>query len=387
MPTIQFSDGAGVLRGWNREEDFSVTTAAADIPAGSASTFTGAAVKDLTYSGRTFNATAAAFAIVVDNHATNPPLSFESNTPAVCTVNAATGALGYVGDGLCSVNVTGQTGTRIASGSVSTGGAVLTVYDEVTATAPGSLRAYLTAQQAAALVGVTPGAAAQRSNNSGVLNAGNFLFDAKTGFDGFPTDALGALLYSDDVSSKWKAWISPHHYLTWIQHGATDGANHRAIQGEIVVVYSATAWTGSLCKLLPSDFALYLPNSLVSLEYALDLWIRLYHTHDGTETRWVQPLSPQAPYPSGDARLAFQKPYNGELFGIGGDSGSPAFFGIGGDLVLYSHAVSYGLPSGIKYAQYITEINAAMAELDASGVYTVQTVDLGPSGGNFTIYP
>jgi hypothetical protein len=254
------------------------------------------------------------------------------------------------------------------------------------------LRKYLYDQQIAALVGVTPGAAAQRAHingapSYGAVNSSNFVrAQAQSGFDALPLDALDVLLAGPGGNVDWKAWISAHHFLTWRGHGSVDGATWKSISGEIVVEYSADAWAGTLCKLLPANWRTYMPAVQDNLGTEINCWARMYNTYDDTEHRWVMPVrvAYNNPYPTGDSRLPYQKtwPDHNPQMANGGDSGSPVFCGINGNLIILGHTAWLGNICSHFYADYITQINAAMAALNASGSYSVGTVDL----SGFTAY-
>ena len=72
----------------------------------------------------------------------------------------------------------------------------------------------------------------------------------------------------------------------------------------------------------------------------------------------------------------------------GGDSGSPVFCGINGELVILSHVTFYGVIGTDDLALLAPQINTAMNDLatyysdPAAGTYAVQTVDL----SGFTAY-
>jgi hypothetical protein len=262
------------------------------------------------------------------------------------------------------------------------------------------LRKYLYDQQTAALAGVTAGSAAQRvhataynggfSLSGSSVNATNFIrAQSKSGFTALPLDALDELLTGLGGSAQWRAWISPHHFLTWRGHGSSSSAgNWVSIGGELVVEYSATAWTGALCKLLPAGWKTYLPDVIdTTVSSDINLWTRHYNTYDvGADKRWVMPACvgniKSSPYALADARRPFQKASPDSLMSTGGDSGSPAFCGINGALVLLGHTIGYGNVATLWYGDYISSVNSAMATLNASGLYTAQTVDL----SGFTSY-
>jgi hypothetical protein len=393
---VVFSPAGSKVRGWQSGEDFSLSLVSDNESFGTSSNITPTA-KDLTYAARTTTGTIIKSQV---NVTTPPdaPVTFTTDTPAVCTV-AADGKVSLVANGTCTINVRSRTGSRKSSQDISASGGS-TVYDAVTGRAAGSLRAYLDDQQRAALVGVVPGSGAQRAHatpyNAGFspsgsgVNTGNFIrAQSRPGFGALPLDALDELLVGAAGSAQWRAWISPRHFLTWRGHNSVSSAgNWVSIGGEIVVEYSTTPWAGTLCKLLPSNWRSYMPDSLSDRLTAIALWTRHYNTYDaGEDKRWVMPSGLGVPessvYATTDTRRAFQKVYNNELLSTDGDSGSPAFVGINGALVPLGHTAYYGSVCSWWFGDYRTQIDAAMATLNASGLYTAQTVNL----SGFTSYP
>lgn len=393
------------LRGHLPNEDFSLSLAAAPGVVASAGTIT-PTIKDLTYSAVTATGMVLKSDIVAINGAANSQLTYASLTPDVCTVGAD-GRVGYVSPGECRVQVAGRTGRRVVSQTVSISGGG-TVYSAVIGFAAGSLRTYLRDQQLAALSGVAPGSAAQRahavsyaggmSGNGGSVNTGNFIRSQnKPGFDALPLDALDEMLVGNDGTTQWRAWVSPHHYLTWRGHGSSSVAGqYVAIGGEIVVAYSATPWAGTLCKLLPSNWRNYLPDSLVGAGSIseLALWTRHFNTYLAGDTRWVMPaMHRNGVYAVEDARRVYQRTTldsaGNAVMSTGGDSGSPAFVGIRepgqsiATLVPLGHTAYATMMTSWWYGDNRSEIDAAMALLNASGAYSAGTVDL----SGFTSYP
>lgn len=406
--TIVPGTGA-VMRGWQEADDYTLSMLPSPESFGSDSAIT-PTVHDLSYTARTTTGTYLKSDVVVSNKLENAPVTLDSDTPSVCVVDVDLGNVTRVTDGVCAIRASGQTGQRVISQTISTSGGQ-TIYDAITGIEAGSLRAYLRDQQLAALADVTPGANAQRAhaapnnyistNNPpitshgatyGPVNTNNFLRNqSKPGFDALPLDALDQLLAGPGGSCEWRAWISPHHYLTWRGHGAQSGATWRALHGELIVEYSASAWTGTLCRLLPANWRTYMPDTTRVLNWTeINLWVRLYNTYQGdaydpsAERRWVMParLHLHNPYSAGDERLPYQKLDGAVPMSNGGDSGSPVFCGVNGTLVIFSHTQTQGAVGGLIYADLVSEINSAMAELNASGSYTVQTVDL----SGFTSY-
>lgn len=414
---IQFSPGAQAVRSLTETEDFSISLIPSVLAVGSSGSGP-ETIKDITYS-----VTNTAVTQTFNSFSINVPLSAQysvglSNlTPSVADVLPDGTVVPKVSYGNVAVEFSSRFTKRSATSIISTTGAGKT-YDSILSYTTGSLRDYLDKQQAAALVGVTPGAASQRAgvNGNGIAaglasvvqmpgsfggaNTNNFLrAQGKSGFDGFNLPLLDEVLDSgfSGNGAGWRAWISPHHFLTWIGHGATSASGRVAIQEEIVVMYSATPWGGALAKLLPSNYRSYMDviaaKNWLNIGTGIGCWARLYNTYDGkgdasAERRWVQPgmLHTGTKIPS--SRAAFQVRAEDGTLVNGGDSGSPVFVGIHGDLVMLSHCQSQYNLGSIFYADYITEINVAMNTLAAAasdplaGSYAVQTVDL----SGFTSY-
>lgn len=395
---IVFDSSAPRLRGWSPEDDYSLSLIPSPETFGTDSAIT-TTIKDLTYAARTTSGTVDKSNLAVVNSSANRPVAFSSDTPAVCTVDAL-GRVSRVSDGTCTIRVRGQTGDRLITQVISTVGGQ-TLYDRVTGRATGSLRKYLYDQQVAALAGVTAGPQTQRAHalafNEGFaltgssVNTGNLIrAQAKAGFTALPLDVLDELLVGAGGLAQWRAWISPHHFLTWRGHGSSSSVGKWvSISGEIVVEYSATVWAGTLCKLLPSNWKTYLPDATIDGgRHDINLWTRHYNTYDaGADKRWVMPASlggtASNPYGTSDTRRPYQKVSSDGVMSTGGDSGSPAFCGINGTLVPLGHTAYYGSVCSFWYGDYISSINSAMATLNASGVYTAQTVDL----SGFNTYP
>lgn len=387
---IIFSPSAPIMRGWRPEEDFSL-----GLSEPTTNTLTGEiitpTIKDLTYYARSASGVITKRNIIVTT-APDAPVEMTSDTPAVCTVSQD-GTVQHVTTGSCIVNARGRTGNRKITQTIAT--SVASIYYSVTARAAGSMRKYLYDQQIAALSGVTPGSAAQRAHatpydggfslTGSNVNTGNFIrAQGKAGFDALPLDALDELLVGAGGSAQWRAWISPHHFLTWRGHGSSSSAGQWVSDGEMVVEYSATAWTGTLCKLLPANWRSYMPDTAFGNTsiYDVAFWTRHYNTYDvGADKRWVMPAI--IPLSVSDTQFTYQKRSSDGVMSTGGDSGSPAFLGVNGSLVVIGHTASYGATASVSYMDKLTEINSAMATLNASGPYTAQSVDL----TGFTTYP
>lgn len=388
MAVIQFDPLAPVVRGPRAEEDYQVTRTLTQV-------FEGGSVTDVvqvgdvmfTRTGSTTVIESMDLSVSVGPQAEAPTLS--SDTPAICTLVG--NSVVPITTGVCTISARTPSGHRRITEFVRRE-PWQAVLSNPSAPVAGSLRRYLLDQQAAALAGVTPGSDAQRgavgrnpwqSGGFGGVNPSNFLrAQNKPGFDPFPLDALDQILSS---GAQWKAWISPHHFLTWRGHQSSSGPTWVSIAGEIVVEYSASAWSGTLCKLLPVDYLRWLPT-VSEVGWYLPVWARLWNTYIGNdgdtaaERGWVQPGNHGAsnPLPAEDFRRPYQRVGSGTPAPIinGGDSGSPVFTAINGTLVPVCHIAYQGVFGSLPYHSYRNQIDAAMASLNASGLFTAQTVDL-----------
>ena len=409
MTTIVFQDGAPVLRGWRQVDDFTVSKAARSVSSGTHADILDT-VKDITYNAESNTAVLLYEDFAIANALDNPTVTVESLTPNVCAVDALGGVVPLTA-GTCIVQMTGQCGSRQASSLQFLTESGATVYNSVSAFIAGSLRAYLYDQQIAALTGVTPGATAQRAclvnpatlgDSGGGVNPNNFLMSPtaaaiSAGFTPLPTDLLAEIMDSAAGAARWRAWITPHHYITWDGHLSatrTPTATRIDVSKETAVYYSATPWAGALAKLLPHDPRAYLPYGKNFVDQAISCWARLFNTYETVERRWVQPAykgyNREENFVTGDTRIPFRKRAIDGTMVNGGDSGSPVFCGIGGDIVMLGvTSTQYNL-GGTSYFQnetdYVSLIQSAVDALNASGPYTVGVVDLGPTGMNFTSY-
>lgn len=407
MPVNIVPDASGrFVNGYTSTDDYALTFVPKTVLEGS-STVNTVVDKDITHTVASSEVTWNLSDCVADTHPDNPAVVFSSLSPAICTVTA-NGVTTPVASGTCEIRATGKSGKRQSFFAVTQSGAG-TVYTGTDSIAAGSLRKYLVDQQLAALSGVTPGADAQRANatasdmgfgDGGSVNTNCFIrAQAKSGFDALPQEAVDEILSGGTNSARWRAWISPHHFLTWRGHDSTDGATWRSLNGEYVVEYSATAWGGGtsarLCKLLPENYKNYLPDSANwspngGFTPEINVWARFYNTYLAGDKRWVMPVrsglyvwGASPVYANDDVRFPFVKYNSGTpKLATGGDSGSPIFMGVNGTLVPLGITVGLGGIPVADWTTFIPQINEAMEELNASGDYTVQTVDL----SGFTSY-
>lgn len=384
---IVHSTSGPVIRGKTAAEDFVLVASPVSEPVGTGTTGS-QTIRDLTYSTNTPPNSVNRSNVLVQSL---PPIQpvFGSATPAVCAVSQG-GVTTRVADGVCGVLVTANGDTRRLDTTITTVPGVL-AYTGVTAYDAGSLRQYLHDQQLAVLAGLSPGATTQRAFGTGGvgINASCLVRRTAAGYDRPPLDVLDALLGTPGTApfAQWRAWITPNHFLTWYGHfSGAPTATQRWVD-EVCVEYSATPWTGALCRFLPADvFAaklpmpVGLPNVLGSY---ISAWARMFNTYADGEQYWVQPVwwAGTNPVLAADPRRAWQRLSPAGVMATGGDSGSPIWTQINGQLVILSHVVMYGLAGGagigqMHYHQRLSDFNAALAALNASGTYTVQTVDL-----------
>lgn len=418
---ILFDEVGTPIRGHVESDDYSISLVDATALL-SAGTPHYEQVNDLTYTRVDGVGAIIKKNIVGVTALTNPKVTFSSDTPAVCSVDAD-GVVTRVANGTCTVTTSGKTGRRKVSQEISEDSTSASVYTAATITGVGSLREYLEQQQFAALAGVSPGYAEQRAHvgpnavvGFGTVNEMNFLLNSngKAGYDGLPLDALREILAGPGGYTSWRAWISPHHFITWKGHLPPEtAATWMRIGSEIVVEYSATRWDGALVKLLPPDAATYIPPQITGDLYGqyfsieniavgteICCWARLFNTYDGyanddplVEKRWLMPTRFiwHNPFSSGDIRRAYQRYMTSptDWMVSGGDSGSPVFCGINGELVLLSHVRWSGTVGYDLYYRSVDSINAAMNSLAETngdpngGTYAVEHPTL---VGVFTAY-
>lgn len=423
---ILFSTSGLPLRGFNKEEDYTINLVSAPeyIPGTGNSSIS---IQDLTYTINQGSGYYSKSNINISQSTNNPSVMLTSLTPSVCTVDPA-GTTTRISDGYCAIKAVGQTGARTIGFSIQPSNGAIIEYISIDNRAEGSLRKYLYDQTVAALADVTPGSATQRASvlisnyttNSGANantvtmgggtyggpNLNNFLrAQSKPGFHSFNTTLLDQILCSTGTAAyeEWKMWLSPRHYLTWNGHTTDPGTAtnwRRVANSEATIVYSATEWTGPLVKLPPIDLDSYLPAP-VMLSNGADthahMWARLFHTYIGgagttyagvdaniSERRWVYPVSiSNRPFKPDHPLYLYQKqePISKTLV-TGGDSGSPGFIGINGEIVAIMYCPASGSPGGIytHVGKEKAAIDSTMATLSAlnndANIYTSQVIDL-----------
>ena len=172
-------------------------------------------------------------------------------TPTIVDVNAISKSVTKKLNGVCQLRLEDGLSKVLYQRNMTTAGAVST--RNVTSFATGSLRKHITDNMIAALNGVTRGAAKQSSSiwngTTDVFNTGLFLVGNKTGYTAPASDILQQALWAGNYGdNNSKVWITPYHYLNFKYHNAPSGSTWRQINGEIIVNYSATQWTGTLAK-------------------------------------------------------------------------------------------------------------------------------------------
>lgn len=187
-------------------------------------------------------------------------------------------------------------------------------------------------------------------------------------------------------------WVTPHHWM-YATHIQTGGSNHVEITGDISIGYSATAYGGASgvthMKVLPVDYLNYI-DSRVAEVIDLPGWCLRYHTGCTKHVRWMQPVTLRALTGSIDvdaprdtpAKL-FAYPHYGVRteMGVGGDSGSPTFLCINGQIVLVGCMSYYGGFMNAYTPQIQTLINSLMNSMapgndPLKGTYALTPIDL-----------
>lgn len=422
--TFKWSAGAPTVRGLTSTEDMVVSIE--ELPYNIGGGIVSQTVKDIDYQMVDGGTTDNNFRVAVADSPVMPGASLHVSpeSAGACKIDAS-GLVTRISDGECAVIVNAKSGVRRVSRFMKrAAGSPYPV--GVNSFLAGSLRKYLRDQQIAALSGVTPGSASQRAhvyqNNIaagngetvamngvfGPVNPDNFLrAQTKPGFDPLPIDLLDSALATAGATIESRVWLSAHHYITGLggKHGLNAGPSYRLIASDGVIRYSVTAWGGAIAKLLPSDWRLYLPaprSGLSTIAVGIPAWARMFNTYIGgssdpdAERRWVMPVSfgnGPLSLPVGDPLEPFQRhgwsSTNPRLIATGGDSGSPVFIGIAGQLVILSHISMFMNAFYDSYADHIPAINTAMNELAtyygdaAAGTYAAQTVNL----SSFNTYP
>lgn len=131
------------------------------------------------------------------------------------------------------------------------------------------------------------------------------------------------------------------------------------------------------CKVMPSDWADYLVNNPDTRPPALGL--------DQEEKALIMDFygvgtGANFQYPIDSDRLIFSE----EL--VGGDSGNPAFFIIGGELVLITVWTFGGEGSGTYVSRFLNDLNQMIVDSDAQyGISTIGNVTWPNAGGHYQL--
>lgn len=345
--------------------------------------------RDITYSTSWGDGTHETFDITAIKDAGVPNPTYSGLSPVTCTIDA-NGAVTYVSSGICYISATFGTDLVYSSMTMSATGSATTVFDRVSGhNSAGSLRKYLYDQQIAALAGVTSGGTAQARLDGAVYNLNNFL--RRTGVAGFTALPADLLEY---VIMYGRFFLTPHHY---VEHAGHDMSEASAANGwseplslNSRIVYQAATWTGTLAKVLPDSWMTKLPGpQITSLGSAIPVWARMYNTYGESSNYWVMPvhLSKGNPFPTGDSRRTYQRfQASPEEMATGGDSNSPVFCGINGDIIFFPHVGISTIVGGSSdsYGTEMLPTTAAInAKLNSSALnngdqtsYSVTTADL-----------
>lgn len=305
-------------------------------------------VNDITYSASQGTGNRNVFDVVVtkQNSSLPNPSSYASATPTKCSVDS-NGAASYITDGSCTIRTVTSLGNYNLEYAISATGTAAYTFDSVTSYTASSLRKYLYDQQIAALAGVTSGTTAQAHMAGGVYNPN--LFIRRTGVAGFTALPADLLEY---VIMYGIFYITPHHYVIAAGHdmSAASAANDwsEPVGWNSRLYYDSSTWTGTLCKIMPDNWVSKLPSPVnlttAAHGFSIPVWARMYNTYGESTNYWVMPINYTLgnPFPVGDSRRAYQRfQASPETMATGGDSNSPVFCGINGDLVLLPHVAFY----------------------------------------------
>ncbi len=374
MTVFRHSDTAPIVRGHNEQEAFNLSSVANNVATGEQLALT-PTVKDITYAAHSGAGTRYSKNITSSYAANVQVPVFSSLTENVCTVDQS-GAVTPLTNGTCTIQARNNTGTKAVTFSITSDASAETIYDSVTGYATGSLRKYLYDQQIAALAVITPGAAAQHDQTWGIGEANPNMFLYRTGVAGFtalPLDALKEIIISG------KFHITPRHYIQAAGHDTSSTDTYKFINFNSQMRYHSDEWTGSLCKILPDNFRTKLPDAVSgdNIGTSIPVWARLYNTYGESTSYWTMPVNFNTgnPFPVGDSRRAYQRfSASPETMATGGDSNSPVFCGINGELIFLSHVAYYSRVGDVGVFTE-SQINTAISELSAFyGYGTPQTV-------------
>lgn len=337
------ADNIHFIQGVLPSEDFTLGILQTPVVVGEVSGTT--TVDDITYNFRVTAGVINEFMV----QSTSLNTVFSSETPSVATVNSV-GQVSYVADGTAIIKgyvagVGSKKATQVIENTTEQTNISVNAYGN------GSLRKYLSDQLNAvfnyATANLGGSTAALQRYASGTPSAA--LFTELAGIAGWtPFDAT--IENGEDMSNYY--WISPHHYIRGIgwAHNMSNypayGSNLVWVGIDIVVGYSATAWTGRIVKFLPVGWETYLPvhpESYINPISGVPCFVRFANTYNGSNY-WIEPVFcsvSEVAIPT-DADLTPYLKTTGGIIATGGDSGSPVFAGINGDLVLLGRVWGYG---------------------------------------------
>jgi len=376
MTLATYQTGRATLRGTRSGEHLYLSTV--DNPTTAAPVTTaGLRLLDLVYSSNVTTTLTSNFKVVATATRSNINPSFSSVTPAVCSVNSATGAVSWVANGACTIQATvaGDTGniSRTINQSAGTSNTVTGFYT-------GTLAKHI-ADNIAALVpgGLTPTDANRKIWNSNQRNSGIFAsgidLSSSSYTDQFPVHLLSA-----------RHFICASHIAPGVGSSITFVRNDNSTQtvtvsnrtnlGNDVTVGSLSADITAITpySLLPTTYDSYIPamgsrvGSITSYAAVPALNIE---GHSGTaklrilETYYADGVRPSLAYPTWTSPI------------IGGDSSGPSILPIvvGGSTKSVLIASMYSASGNGKYYHTISAgIQAAMDSLQSG--YSLTFVNL-----------
>lgn len=347
-------------------------------------------------------------------------LSIDPADAAVCSI-AGDGTINRTSNGICRLIASGAGLSRHLSINYEYA-TVSAYFDSVTSYKTGSLRKYLHEQQEAMFSGNTPGIGQRffvNGDGTGGVNPDLLTGRAVPNFTPFDATRI----------RNSQHWLTDHVYFirNGISHGYSATAAERGIDSDTTLRFGARPVGTPIMKLLPQNWKDYVGD--VSGIAVLPLIGALTHSYDfssGSEDKyWLCPVDvtktwtaigngaltgpdlrapggqhysnvqPKAIYPSNSARVAFSRPtqYWDSDFGdtmqnvicTGGDSHSPLFVGINGELIYIGTVFGYGgaidfFPDRFDLIQ--SAVNS-LCDQNAIARETLTAVDL----SMFNVYP
>lgn len=331
---------------------------------------------DIIYSRNTTDGIANNFTVVGDVEVIN-------KTPSIIDVVGNNVLIKGAQNGVATVGIRNKWGEVNYSRTMNPSGSVQSLM--LSGFADGSLRKHLFEQVRDSLSGVTPKSYAQQGARIGNSTNPNIFLRFSKGLYSAPANDILDQMLSGGFGG-WKAWVTPHHYLTWRGHSISDTATSKQINGEIALTYSSTRWNGTLAKMLPPDYDTKISGSM---NIFFPCFAKLMNLYDGNSNA-VMPafwgssnhLSKPCDSSFGDmiGLQAYQYRRSDGAIVTGGDSGSPVFCFINGQLVILG-CVSYaGQFGSYFYANFFSQLQGFVSAMNASGNYQIATVDLSGFG-------